>query len=391
MDMNIFDELFTDDALEGVSAVTVNNAYSPLEERMARRLNTCDTKGMGYSTAKSLAKKIKKTSAKLAEDPTNEKLKGKLKELKLRLNSINARRKQAGDFAITVESVTDDDFDDMDDIFDDDEMDDLDGELECAFVGAAMEDDDDDCDLCDDDDIEEFDENLDDIMPFDELDDIDEMDEAEEASAEYYAKKACKANKKTAKNAYLAAQNLKEIAKNPNLSDKTRRTAQSDSYRIMSAAKNPARVANTTAKDLNSGAARYGYSKSNAQNSYNTVRDDQKLSGIARSWTKKDLASARAKESAYDFDFFNEEPNDEVVATESVASLFTTETPAISRDDYTNLFKPATEAAEDDDLDGELLEEDPDIDDEDLDGYTEGEDYSDAEYDRDEELLDDDE
>lgn len=357
MDMNIFDELFTDDALEGVSAVTVNNAYSPLEERMARRLNTCDTKGMGYSTAKSLAKKIKKTSAKLAEDPTNEKLKGKLKELKLRLASINDKRKQAGDFAITVESVTDDDFDDIDDIFDDDEMDDLDGELECAFVGAAMEDDDDDdCDLCDDDDIEEFDENLDDIMPFDELDDIDEMDEAEEASAKQEAYKNANNLRKTAKNAYQSGNidSAKDWAKNYN--DQMEKNK----------------------------AGRFAGKNSEGNKRY--------LSDLSKrvNGTTRALSKSGAKESAYDFDFFNEEPDDEVVATESVASLFTTETPAISRDDYTNLFKPATEAAEDDDLDGELLEEDPDIDDEDLDGYTEGEDYSDAEYDRDEELLDDD-
>lgn len=378
MDMNIFDELFTDDALEGVSAVTVNNAYSPLEERMARRLNTCDTKGMGYSTAKSLAKKIKKTSAKLAEDPTNEKLKGKLKELKLRLNSINARRKQAGDFAITVESVTDDDFDDIDDIFDDDEMDDLDGELECAFVGAAMEDDDDDdCDLCDDedDDIEEFDENLDDIMPFDDLDDIDEEDEAEEASSNAYAKQF----KKSAKNSYLKAKNYEDASKNEKYDKEQQNLYREYARGNMAASKGFAKSANNITKN------NITPTKSEYAQMKNQARD---IDGRGR---RRSADIARAKESAYDFDFFNEEPNDEVVATESVASLFTTETPAISRDDYTNLFKPATEAAEDDDLDGELLEEDPDIDDEDLDGYTEGEDYSDAEYDRDEELLDDDE
>lgn len=312
MDMNIFDELFTDDALEGVSA-------------------------------------------------------------------------------ITVESVTDDDFDDIDDIFDDDEMDDLDGELECAFVGAAMEDDDDDdCDLCDDDDIEEFDENLDEVMPFDELDDIDEDDDlAEEASAAYYAKKEMAAQKKSAKNEYLTAQNYKEMAKNPKLNSYTRAKAKLESDYRIDHAKKYARLANDQARRIKKGFYE-GDDPSWARDSYKDTRDVQRCNGKDRSKSKAALASSRAKESAYDFDFFNEEPNDEVVATESVASLFTTGTPAISRDDYTNLFKPATEAAEDDDLDGELLEEDPDIDDEDLDGYTEGEDYSDAEYDRDEELLDDD-
>lgn len=84
-----------------------------LSDKIEERIDASDTKGAGYSTAKSLVKKIKRKTAKLAADPHNKKLQDQIKELNARLKVINTKRVKAGYFAITLESVIDD-FDEED-------------------------------------------------------------------------------------------------------------------------------------------------------------------------------------------------------------------------------------------------------------------------------------
>lgn len=89
------------------------------------------------------------------------------------------------------------------------------------------------------------------------------------------------------------------------------------------------------------------------------------------------------------FDDIEDDEDEFDEANESfLGGLFDQDTPVMSKAFFEDLFKPAYEAVVDDDLDGDILEDDPDIDDDDLDGYIEptGE-YSDAEYEKDEALL----
>lgn len=125
-------------------------------------------------------------------------------------------------------------------------------------------------------------------------DENDEFFEATEASANYYANKELKAIQKTAKNEYLASQNLKEVAKNPNIDKHTRAWAAKNSHNeIMSA--------NGHARYINPRNTRAIPSDSKgAKDHYNITRNIQNNTGEERALAKKIASSTKAKESAYD-------------------------------------------------------------------------------------------
>lgn len=77
-------------------------------KKLDNHLYASDSKGDGYTAAKMLVKKIEKTEAKLVKNPDNAKLKSQLKELKMRLDVVNKKRKAAGYFAITESAYMDD-------------------------------------------------------------------------------------------------------------------------------------------------------------------------------------------------------------------------------------------------------------------------------------------
>ena len=277
------------------------------------------------------------------------------------------------------------------------------------------------------------------ILDYDcsDLDEYDDFDDAEEASVKSLAYKSAKADRKTAKNRYLEAQNYKEMAKNPNLSENERVMATAHYGNAMREARMYALNRKDTVDTINKGlydkGKRFGGKvMADGMNKYaNSAKKAQRYSGKDRYDSKLAAASVRAKEDAFglfedDFEFEQDvlaledaismlvdederedefdravdeieeinHPVDEILdeATESTG-LFDTSTPAISNGLFEDLLKPATEAVEDDDEDGDLLEEDDgddDFSDDELDGYVEPkQDYSDKEYDRDEALEED--
>ena len=184
-----------------------------ISEKIENSIDAADSKGAGYTAAKSLVKKIKKKTAKLAGDPSNDKLKKQIKELKARLEVINNKRKKAGYFAINLEGC-------------------------CAKEGCANEDALGIDNLFEGGDIAEesccstedilLNLSIDDLMALeasDLPDDEDGIEIKEEIEIEEAEENARKDYQKAAKNSLIAADNFEKYSKNKNLSKSEREEA----------------------------------------------------------------------------------------------------------------------------------------------------------------------
>ena len=338
-----------------------------IEKKIARTIDASDTRGEGYTAAKLLVKKIKKTTAKLAADPSNAKLKSKLKELKARLEVINNKRKKAGYYAITEgckpcgesckESADGTFFDnlfediDMDEAFEsvassddialylsiDDmmalEASDLPDDEDGAEVKEEIEDEEDDdedkkckkskkkckgkkCKKSDDEEDEEEDSEDEEDEEEDDEEDEDEADE----SAQSDARKTLKSSRKIAKNRYLTAEYLDQYSKSPNTSRAEKNAAKTAADQQRHLANIYAYGSNVDKRRIDGGDYKKGRIRDDKTRSnlmLKTERQMQKDSGRDRAGAKA-LAKMNAKEGCAKesvLDIFDYNPDYE--ATES--------------------------------------------------------------------------